>query len=512
MSHHRTEWSRWRGAGFRYTTYGVQDYDVSAASLDNPFQDDQWAHVAVVVTEGNAEFFMNGISVTTIAGANANPTTNPFHIGASATNDTDPFAGLIDDLRVYNEALDATAIANLANPAGSGQRGLVFTVDRELGSITLTNDSAQSAQLRGYSLFSKASRLDASAWTPISGGALDPGGEWLEFSGVATDLSEGTQEHVTLTPGQSVALGNVWRRGPEETSDLTAEALLANGMVTPVLVEFTGNGGQSYLLGDLNFDNSVDLDDFNIYIAGMFSENLDPETSDPYLLGDLDGDLDNDAFDFLAFKNAFVAQGGNPAALIVSTAVPEPATFGLVFLATGFVLLGRSRCRGRHVVAALLATAWLAAPASAQFTPVFEYSFPASYDSSVLILTDLSPTGNNGTLDPRTELPPLVDDRPAGFDPSLMSITGASGGHGRTDATNLLQNSIIDDHGGFMMDVWMKWEGVYTNVRKQIDYAGTEFIRTANSNVEFALSNGATVLRHPIVANQWYHVQGVFHS
>jgi hypothetical protein len=60
------------------------------------------------------------------------------------------------------------------------------------------------------------------------------------------------------------------------------------------------------------------------------------------------------------------------------------------------------------------------------------------------------------------------------------------------------------------MDVWFKWEGTYTNVRKLIDYAGTDYLRTQNSQIEFGLSNGATVLSYSIVANQWYHAVAVF--
>ncbi|MBA3483232.1 MAG: hypothetical protein H0T51_15595, partial [Pirellulales bacterium] len=60
---------------FRYTTYGVQDYDTSLGAL---VPTDVWAHVAVVVTEGSAEFFVNGNSVQTIGGGNPNTPTDPF--------------------------------------------------------------------------------------------------------------------------------------------------------------------------------------------------------------------------------------------------------------------------------------------------------------------------------------------------------------------------------------------------------------------------------------------------
>ncbi|MCD6391962.1 MAG: hypothetical protein J7M40_00475, partial [Planctomycetes bacterium] len=65
---------------------------------------------------------------------------------------------------------------------------------------------------------------------------------------------------------------------------------------------------------------------------------------------------------------------------------------------------------------------------AAQAEAVFEYSFPASYDGAGSTVTDLSGAGNDVTLDGADA--PLVDDRPLGFDSSLMSLTGSSGGHG----------------------------------------------------------------------------------
>lgn len=317
-------------SGLRYTSFRVKDYDVSATTLTPPLADDGWAHVALVVTEGAAEFFINGVSVGTDTGENANPTTNPFHIGASGGVSTDSFAGLLDDVRIYDEAVDSATIAGLANPAGSGQQGLLFTIDRDFGTVTRTNNSAFSAQVRGYSLFSDAGRFAAASWLSIAdnydqgngGATIDPDDEWLEFSAAATDLSEATLGDVTLSNDQVVNLGSPWREGPFEDTDIQAEVLLADGTTVPVVVEFTGNSDQPWKLGDLDFDNDVDLTDYTIYNAGLFATSIDPESTDPYLMGDLDGDLDNDFFDFQLFKNAYIADGGSPAAL----SVPEPSS------------------------------------------------------------------------------------------------------------------------------------------------------------------------------------------
>ena len=144
---------------------------------------------------------------------------------------------------------------------------------------------------------------------------------------------------------------------------------------------------------------------------------------------------------------------------------------------------------------------------SAGAVPVLEYSFPASHDGTGTVLTDLSSAGNNATLHVAAA---LIDDRPAGFDASLMSLSGSNGGHGKTDAIDLLNTTDVVANGGFIMDVWFNWSGNYSNARKLIDYAGTEFLKTDNSKVQFRVSSAATDLSYDITSNQWYHAVAIF--
>ena len=153
-----------------------------------------------------------------------------------------------------------------------------------------------------------------------------------------------------------------------------------------------------------------------------------------------------------------------------------------------------------------------ACSAPAALIPVFEYSFPASYDGDASptsnVFTDLSPAGNDGIMD--TSDRALVDNRPPGFDSSLMSMTGANGNHGATNAIDLLNNTDVAAAGGFVMDVWFQWEGTYTNIRKLIDYAGTEALRTNDSQIQFILSNSAHIIGMDIEPNTWYHAVAIF--
>lgn len=163
----------------------------------------------------------------------------------------------------------------------------------------------------------------------------------------------------------------------------------------------------------------------------------------------------------------------------------------------------------RLIVTASLLLAFTASQSLAALIPVFEYSFPASYDGSSSAINDLSSANNDATMW-GDGTPGLIDDRPAGFDASLMSISGNGGGHGTTDAIDLLNTTAVEANGGFTMDVWFKWEGTYTSVRKIIDYAGTESLRTQDSEIRFGLSDSGTVLSHPIVGGQWYHAVAEF--
>jgi len=170
-------------------------------------------------------------------------------------------------------------------------------------------------------------------------------------------------------------------------------------------------------------------------------------------------------------------------------------------------------CGKTKVAAVAIAiVALTACSTSAALIPVVEYSFPASYDGDASpasnVFTDLSAAGNHGTMDAPDRA--LIDNRPPGFGSSLMSITGANGNHGATDAVDLLNNTDVAAAGGFVMDVWFQWEGTYTNIRKLIDYAGTEALRTVDSQIQFILSDAADVVAADIEANTWYHAVAIF--
>ena len=93
-----------------------------------------------------------------------------------------------------------------------------------------------------------------------------------------------------------------------------------------------------HLDGDLTMDGVVDLADwlkFKIHLQTDVS-SLTPEET--LFLGDFDGDLDIDLYDFDQFKVAFIRENGAGSFEAMLTSVPEPTSWFLVVM--GFLLCG----------------------------------------------------------------------------------------------------------------------------------------------------------------------------
>lgn len=141
------------------------------------------------------------------------------------------------------------------------------------------------------------------------------------------------------------------------------------------------------------------------------------------------------------------------------------------------------------------------------FDPLIDFSFPESYDGSTNSspVTDRGPAGNNGTATGTTaELPvALSDDVPSGALPDTKSLSFVSTpGAITTTRTKLLNRSSVIAAGGYTYDVWFK--GVQgATIQKVLDYAGTEYIATRESNADgddhpgeviISISNSATFM------------------
>jgi hypothetical protein len=157
--------------------------------------------------------------------------------------------------------------------------------------------------------------------------------------------------------------------------------------------------------------------------------------------------------------------------------------------------------------------------AASSVSPIVQYSFPASWDGTGDVVTDLSPAGNDGGI---AGTPILLGNIPPGADASTQSLATLDGGV-QTDATQLLANSVLEASGGFQYEVSFLWDGRDTGfggTQKIIDYAGTESLQLENAD-EDASPDGVATLRFlfndnaegptvEIQANTWYHVVATF--
>ena len=175
---------------------------------------------------------------------------------------------------------------------------------------------------------------------------------------------------------------------------------------------------------------------------------------------------------------------------------------------------GHAKGKFLAVVAVFALAAW---GVQAATTPVFNYNFPASWDGTGTVVTDLSSAGNNGTIQ---ATPALSASVPAGAPGGTQSITTSAGGI-TTDATGLLDNSIIAAAGGFRYDVAFNWDGTdssgsWAGIEKIVDYAGTESLQIttyAGGGADVQMTFGDTVvpaLTTAILPNTWYTVSVTF--
>lgn len=218
------------------------------------------------------------------------------------------------------------------------------TIDRDTGALSVINNTAQTFDVASYSITSAAGELDASQWNSIATGSnssLDTD-TWSETSTTATDLSEA--EDAPATDGFALSgtfsLGNVWQTSPYE--DTTVTLTLADASQIVLTPEYSGT---AVTVGSFDGDSNIGLDDFATLMSNMFADIPSQTAADSYFLGDLTGDLSVDFDDFTAFQTLYDAANG-PGALSAATSspVPEPSTallvaFGVMLLAA----LGRYR-------------------------------------------------------------------------------------------------------------------------------------------------------------------------
>lgn len=310
------------------------------------------------------------------------------------------------------------------------------TINRDTGELVLTNSSSSSAQFYSVNITSAAGSLAPSEWVSIAGNYDDGAGgsvdsdPWMVDVRTVNEFLESEQagalsDGATLGSGQSISLGDAWTASLYEDIVVTLE--FADGLSIPILPSFTGNGGVPYARTDLDTDGDTDLDDWQMFYPNILTNFAGVSDVEAALLGDLDGDFDNDLDDFALFKTDYEAQfgaGAFAAVLSGSVAVPEPATYVTILLATGLVAVWR---RKQAVMLAVLGLCIASTDAQAQQLDFTQFTLEAY---------------------PRIEsgfpAPDWTTTAPTATDPSTATITG---GANRSPSvlyspTNLINNRI----------------------------------------------------------------------
>jgi len=99
-----------------------------------------------------------------------------------------------------------------------------------------------------------------------------------------------------------------------------------------------------YPQGDLNLDEVLDELDWTVFLAGNHTDLSGLTEDQAYLMGDLDGDGDNDIDDFGLFRDAYNRVNGAGAFGAMIATVPEPGSILLLSLGfAGWVARRRKR-------------------------------------------------------------------------------------------------------------------------------------------------------------------------
>jgi hypothetical protein len=239
---------------------------------------------------------------------------------------------------------------------------ITLTINRDTGEISLVNTSGSAvSNIIGYSLLSPAGGLSQAGWDQQNGSSqlANDDDVWtvLTAAGGGNDLSEAVLSTTGAADGGNLVatsgtwtFGNVWRKSPFE--DVGIELLLDDGTVlvdgTDFAVTYTGNGGNSFAVGDMDLDGDVDPVDWETFKGLYRGSDLSAlgAAADNrvglYQAGDLTGDGVYSLADFQAFQSAYDAANGAGAFQAAVASVPEPGAWMLLVFA-GTTLLGHRR-------------------------------------------------------------------------------------------------------------------------------------------------------------------------
>lgn len=259
-------------------------------------------------------------------------------------------------------AFDNLQVFTGSSPASDAVLRVV--IDRDTQEITIRNNTGEAVDLRGYSITSNAGVLDEANAQFLS----DSESGWLRATQLGDDANDLSELHLTsdtLAAGETVALGAVWGKYFEDESDIAFEYLVSDSdEPLPGIIEFTGNGDESFEFLDLNFNGEIEIGDWEVFKAGFGTSLADLTAQQRYLLGDLDDDELHTAADFITFERLY-DQANGAGAFATALSVPEPTSAAIAGLAL-FGLVARRRLTKAAPLVVFAAVGLLATQADAQ--------------------------------------------------------------------------------------------------------------------------------------------------
>jgi hypothetical protein len=264
-------------------------------------------------------------------------------------------------LSIYGTALDAGPdgyIDNVDFRITDFLPALSVTVDRADGSIELTNNTGAAVNLSSYSITSAFEALAPASWLSVADNydsgnpgpnQVDAAHAWSELTdpNAHTDLSEADLQAGTgasLAQGRTVNLSNAnaWIR--TSTEDLIFQ-YVSNGQVFEGIVNYIGNGDQSFEFGDINTSGAINQADWVTFRTNQHADLSSLSLAEAYRSGDLTGDKQNNHADFIAFKAAYDAANGAGSFVAMVSSIPEPASVLLVMMSGLCAVPLLRRCR-----------------------------------------------------------------------------------------------------------------------------------------------------------------------
>ena len=195
----------------------------------------------------------------------------------------------------------------------------VLEVNRDTGGMKIVGGNL-TVPILGYKITSDVGALDQRQWTTVTGNY----DMWMEMRLVGQrrrmdrtyklDQSYGPQRRELMAAMGArsasvrvIDLGTPWIQNP--TEDLEIEILRTDGTIETLSVNFTGNSGQAFEVGDMDFNGVIGPSDWPI--SGPESARIFPiVAAGAYRMGDLNGDGVNDSIDFGLFKKVYNAANG----------------------------------------------------------------------------------------------------------------------------------------------------------------------------------------------------------